>query len=141
MSRPDWDEYHFGQAKQASLRSTCRFAQIGCVIVDRKTHRVLATGFNGAPAGDPHCVDIGPVRFAEHCMVCDHSEDNAVKSFEYVVKQILQIFCGEAAHQGLKRVFLPFDAAAYIYGPRDPCSHCAKRLFHAGVKEVKSRKE
>ena len=41
-------------------RSTCLRRQIGAVAV--KDHRILATGYNGAPSGCKHCLDIGCIR-------------------------------------------------------------------------------
>jgi dCMP deaminase len=56
-------------------RSTCMRLHVGCVLVDRE-YRVLATGYNGAARGQPHC--------DEHTCIghdtCDaiHAEQNAL---------------------------------------------------------------
>ena len=43
-------------------RSTCLRRAVGCVLLDAKG-RVLATGYNGVPAGQPHCNELsGGVR-------------------------------------------------------------------------------
>ena len=47
-------------ARLAATRSTCLRRQVGAVIV--KDKRVLATGYNGAPSGLAHCLDIGCLR-------------------------------------------------------------------------------
>ena len=44
-------------AFEVAERSTCLRRQVGAVIV--KDKRILATGYNGAPPGMPHCLDIG----------------------------------------------------------------------------------
>ena len=49
--RPDWDDYFNNIAKAVSLRADCRRAQHGAVIVQSK--RIVATGYNGSPAGSP----------------------------------------------------------------------------------------
>ena len=46
--RPSWDEYFLQLARQAATRSTCLRRQVGAVLVRDK--RLLATGYNGAPA-------------------------------------------------------------------------------------------
>ena len=51
--RPDWDSYFMKIAYAVSERSTCDRAFVGCVLVLEK--RILTTGFNGSPAGLPHC--------------------------------------------------------------------------------------
>lgn len=48
--RPEWDEYFLNIAKAVSQRADCRRAQHGAVIVNK--NRVVATGYNGSPAGD-----------------------------------------------------------------------------------------
>lgn len=57
MPRPSWDEYFMGIAFQVAKRSTCDRAQVGAIIV--KDRRILATGYNGAPTGLPHCLPEG----------------------------------------------------------------------------------
>jgi len=56
-TRPDWNEYFMGFARQAATRSTCDRKHVGAVaVVDR---RVVATGYNGAPRGWPSCDEVG----------------------------------------------------------------------------------
>jgi dCMP deaminase len=56
-SRPDTDEYFLRMAELVSTRATCSRRRVGCVLVDRDRH-VLATGYNGVPAGEEHCIDV-----------------------------------------------------------------------------------
>ncbi len=60
MSRPSWDEYFMELAKVVSKRSTCLRQKVGAIIV--KDKRILTTGYNGAPSGLEHCLDIGCLR-------------------------------------------------------------------------------
>ena len=60
MSRPSWDEYFMELAKVVAKRSTCLRQKVGAIIV--KDKRILATGYNGAPSGMAHCLDIGCLR-------------------------------------------------------------------------------
>ena len=76
MSRPDWDLYFIRIAKEAAQRSTCPRASVGAVIV--KDNRILATGYNGAPAGEPHCSDVGCLMVGDHCKRAIHAETNAI---------------------------------------------------------------
>ncbi len=58
--RPSWDTYFLQLARQAATRSTCLRRQVGAVLV--RDRRILATGYNGAPRGVAHCLDIGCLR-------------------------------------------------------------------------------
>lgn len=114
-ARPSWDDYFFDMARLVSARATCPRASIGCVIVDRYTHRVLGTGYNGAEAGEPHCTEVGCTILADHCVRAVHAEINAVEGLS-------------PNDEG--------DLVAYVVGPRPVCSHCARTLHRAGVVEV-----
>ncbi len=59
-ARPSWDHYFFEITKLVATRSTCIRRDVGAVIV--KDKRILATGYNGAPSGLPHCLDVGCLR-------------------------------------------------------------------------------
>ena len=56
--RPDWDTYFLAIAKAVAARADCTRRQVGAVIVDPH-HRIISTGYNGAPAGAPGCMTAG----------------------------------------------------------------------------------
>lgn len=58
--RPSWDEYFLEVAALVSKRATCLRRRVGALLV--KDKRILATGYNGAPRGLKHCLDIGCIR-------------------------------------------------------------------------------
>ena len=58
--RPSWDEYFMRIAHEVAKRATCLRRSIGAVVVLDK--RILATGYNGAPSGLPHCSETGCLR-------------------------------------------------------------------------------
>ncbi|MDO8585484.1 MAG: cytidine/deoxycytidylate deaminase family protein [Armatimonadota bacterium] len=119
--RPDWDEYFMEIAEVVAKRSTCLRRQIGAVIV--KDKRILATGYNGAPAGLPHCLELGCLRDElgiasgtrhEICRAL-HSEQNAIV---------------QAALYGVS------TRGSTLYCTHQPCSLCAKMLINAGISRV-----
>lgn len=57
MTRPSWHDYYLGIAKAVSARADCSRAQHGAIIV--QNNRIVATGYNGAPAGHPGCATRG----------------------------------------------------------------------------------
>lgn len=119
--RPSWDEYFMQVARVVAGRSTCLRRQVGAVIVRDK--RILATGYNGAPTGLPHCLDIGCLRdqvgalSGERQEICraSHAEQNALV---------------QAARYGIA------VEGGTLYCTTFPCSICAKMLVNAGIRRV-----
>ena len=111
--RPTWDEYFMDVAFVVAQRSTCDRAHVGAVLV--RERRILTTGYNGAPAGLPHCDEVGHLMVAGHCVRTLHAEQNAVI---------------QAALHGISTQ----GATAYV--THQPCLTCSKMLINAGVERV-----
>ncbi len=120
--RPTWDQYFVLITRQVADRSTCNRAKVGAVIVRDKN--ILATGYNGAPAGLPHCLDVGCLIYEsrtpsgeieENCFRCIHAEINAI---------------AQAAKNGA----MIRDADIYI--THTPCIHCFKVLINTGIRRI-----
>lgn len=108
--RPDWDSYFMKIAYAVSERSTCDRAFVGSVLVLEK--RILTTGFNGSPAGHPHCDEIGHLLVDGHCVRTIHAETNAII---------------QAALHGVS------TRGATCYVTHFPCINCTKALINAGI--------
>jgi len=119
--RPSWDEYFLEMAQLISKRSTCLRRRVGAVVVRDK--RILATGYNGAPKGLAHCLDIGCLReklkipSGERHELCHalHAEQNALI---------------QASLYGISL------KDSTLYATNQPCIICAKMLINAGIKEI-----
>ena len=111
--RPDWDSYFMKIASAVSERSTCDRAMVGCVLVHDK--RILTTGFNGSPAGQAHCDEIGHLMVDGHCIRTIHAETNAII---------------QAALHGVSTR----DATCYV--THLPCVNCTKALINAGITRI-----
>ncbi len=119
--RPSWDEYFMDIASLVASRSTCLRRQVGAVLVRDK--HIIATGYNGAPRGVTHCLDIGCLRekmnipSGERHEICrgTHAEQNAII---------------QAALHGVSTL------GATLYCTHQPCILCAKMLINAGVEKV-----
>ena len=115
MNRPTWSEYFLGIAQAVSARASCPRASVGAILV--RENRVLATGYNGAPAGEPHCIDRGCIVKRGHCTRAVHAEVNAV---------------AQAARHGVS----VSGATVFVWdskGRKDACPHCQQVLTAAGV--------
>ncbi|MGH7833181.1 MAG: deoxycytidylate deaminase [Candidatus Binatia bacterium] len=120
--RLSWHQYFLTITRQVAERSTCNRAKVGAVIVRDKN--ILATGYNGAPAGMPHCLDVGCLIYQsktpdgeieENCFRTIHAEINAI---------------AQAAKNGSSIK----DGSIYI--THTPCIHCIKVLVNTGIKEI-----
>jgi dCMP deaminase len=121
MVRPSWDEYFIEITRLVAKRSTCLRRQVGAVLV--KDKNILATGYNGAPSGTSHCLDIGCLReklnipSGERHELCRglHAEQNAII---------------QAAKHGTS------IEGATLYCNTMPCIICSKMVINAGIKRV-----
>jgi dCMP deaminase len=120
-NRPSWNAYFMDIANLVARRSTCLRRAVGAVIV--KDHRILTTGYNGAPAGIRHCAEAGCLREAMNIKsgqrheLCRgiHAEQNAII---------------QAAYHGI-----PICGAS-LYCTNLPCAICTKMLINAGIVEI-----
>ncbi len=121
LRRPSWNEYFMDIAKLVSRRSTCLRRSVGAVIV--KDKRILSTGYNGAPSGMRHCLEIGCLRdqmdvpSGERHELCRgiHAEQNAI---------IQAAFHGASIRDSV------------MYCTNQPCSICCKMIINAGIKTI-----
>ena len=120
--RLSWDQYFLNITRQVAERSTCQRAKVGAVIVRDKN--ILATGYNGSPAGLPHCLDVGCLIYTsrtpsgeveENCFRTIHAEINAI---------------AQAAKHGAN------IGGADIYITHTPCIHCFKVLINTGITRI-----
>lgn len=61
--------------EQARL-ATCPRLKVGALVVDEQENIILATAYNGAPTGEPHCLDVGCDVVNDHCRRAIHCETN-----------------------------------------------------------------
>lgn len=78
MTRPSWDEYFINIAEAVASRASCPRKSVGAVLVRDYDKRIVATGYNGAPASLPHCTDEGCKMVDGHCKRARHAEINTL---------------------------------------------------------------
>ena len=86
---------------------------VGCVAT--RDHRILTTGYNGAPRHVAHCSEAGCLIVNGHCQRSTHAEANAVV---------------QGALHGVSL------AGSTVYCTHQPCSNCSKLLISAGVMRI-----
>ncbi len=111
-ARLEFLEYGALMALAASCRSTCSRRLVGCALFN--SHKVVvATGYNGAPAGAPQCDEIGCLIVDDHCKRITHAERNAA------------IFSGSSDLRG-----------GYSFTTIMPCRDCFDLLVAKEIKHL-----
>ena len=112
LTRFSRDELLGNIAKLVARRSTCLRSSVGAVLA--REGRIISMGYNGAPAGMPHCEPetCGP---DGGCIRTVHAEANAIAF---------------AAKTGIE------TDGSTLYTTLSPCNDCAKLLINAGIARV-----
>lgn len=103
------EQWLINLATVISQRSTCSRLHVGAIAV--RSGQLLAAGYNGAPAGLPHCVHTDD----QPCTRAVHAEVNCIAS---------------AARYGVSL------EGAEVYVTHSPCVSCAGLLVNAGISKV-----
>ncbi|MDI6869765.1 MAG: dCMP deaminase family protein [Bacillota bacterium] len=119
--RPPWDDYFMEIARLVAKRSTCLRRQVGAVVV--KDKHILATGYNGAPAGLRHCAEVGCLR--EKLLVPSGERHELCRAIHAEQNAIVQAALHGTALQG-----------GTMYVTHQPCVLCAKILINAGIVRI-----
>ena len=107
-----WDDRFIELAKFVASWSKDPSTQVGAVIANSNTKRVVSMGFNGFPAGVEDTADRLGTREIKYEMVV-HAESNAL------------LFAGPAA-----------EGCTLYVTPLPPCARCAVLIIQAGISRV-----
>jgi len=118
INRPDIDEYFLKIASVVAERATCRRHHVGAVAVRDK--HILATGYNGAPAGIHDCLELGCLR--DELQIPSGTRHEICRGIHAEQNVIIQASLHGVSTQG-----------ATIYSTHTPCILCAKMLVNAKI--------
>ena len=129
MNRPNKENYYLGIAKAVALRSTCLRKAYGAIIV--KNDRIIATGYNGVPTGEPHCFK---------CTKCGNGKDEATYLSCKSVHAEQNALLGPSREEMLGadlylagfdvRTGEPIECEAW------PCEICLRLIKNAGIENI-----
>jgi dCMP deaminase len=122
-SRPGIDDYFLKIASVVAERSTCRRHHVGAVAVRNK--HILATGYNGAPAGLKDCLELG----------CLRDEQNIASGTRHEICRGIHAEQNAIIQASLHGVSLE---GSTIYCTHTPCILCAKMLTNAKIERFVS---
>ncbi len=116
-NRPSVESYFLNIAALIATRSTCLHRKVGAVLV--RDNQILSTGYNGAPTGEPHCIEAG-------CSKPEHGVGmERCRAVHAEVNAIIQ-----AAIHGVS------IADATLYCTHSPCAICSKILKNAKIDKI-----
>lgn len=118
VTRPDTDEYFLKIALVVAERSTCRRHHVGAVAVKNK--HILATGYNGAPAGLKDCLELGCLR--DEMNIPSGTRHEICRGIHAEQNVIIQASLHGVSLEG-----------STIYCTHTPCNLCAKMLVNAKI--------
>ena len=116
--RIDIDEYFLKIASVVAERSTCRRHHMGAVAVRDK--HILATGYNGAPAGAKDCLELGCLR--DELGIASGTRQEICRAIHAEQNVIVQA--------GLHGVSI---GGSTVYCTHTPCVLCAKMLVNSRI--------
>ena len=122
MTRPSVDSWGLMVAAAVSTRAECTRRKVGAVLVNQ-AGRVIATGYNGAPAGRPSCLDGACPRgqLSYEQMPADAPYTNCI-----------------AIHAELNALLHATrdTPGSTLYITDEPCHECRRSIAAAGVARV-----
>ena len=118
QTRPDIDAYFLKIASVVAERSTCRRHHVGAVAV--KDKHILATGYNGAPAGLKDCLELGCLR--DELGIASGTRQEICRGTHAEQNVIIQASLHGVSLKG-----------ATVYVTHSPCVLCAKMLVNARI--------
>ena len=127
-TRPDWDDYFLDIARAVAARADCRRRKVGAVIVG-PDHRILSSGYNGAPAGQPGCLSGACPRG-----LLSYDEVKEFSDYSQGPGRCVSLHAELNAVVHLGKPSIP--AGSTIYITDQPCDGCSKAIAAAGITRI-----
>lgn len=118
-------------------RSTCIRKQVGAVIFDLDSDRLLAIGYNGTVSGLAHCNELFSTDLTPKCSLLNYLKAADTKNnIHHMFSEQYEVHAEQNAllnmiHTGTKKT-----SNMGIMCTLEPCLNCAKLIVGAGIKHV-----
>lgn len=123
--RPDWDTYGLAIAEAVALRADCTRRLVGAVIM-RPDHTIVATGYNGGPAGGLSCLK-------GECPRGQSNVEPLVTSYDTGAGACIAL---HAEQNAMLRASWDEMLNATIYITCEPCPGCARMITGTPITRV-----
>ena len=115
--RESSDFYFLKMALLVSERGTCARRKVGSIFINSKKH-IIATGYNGNPAGHNHCID-KPCKGANSKSGTDLELCEAIHAEQNALLQCKDVY-----------------EIDIVYCTVSPCIHCVKLLLNTSARKI-----
>jgi dCMP deaminase len=127
------DQMLMGMAQVVARRSTCERSKVGVIVAVQS--RPLVSGYNGAPAGMPHC------NHRCNCMREKVMQDGRHVGWIHEEHCAAEMPCTVAVHAEANAIAYAAKhgimlAESILYSTLEPCYECAKLIINAGIVRV-----
>lgn len=137
MPRPDWDDYYLGIARAVAARADCTRRHVGAVIVNDR--RIVATGYNGAPAGERGCLTAGACPRGQSSVPPGSSYDTGPGSCIAVHAEANALLYGDFVKtRGGILYLVALNSDGSLHPNQEPCDGCHRLIRAAGIRRVVS---
>jgi len=129
--RPSRDELLVEHARVVAQRSTCSRLSVGAVV--SRDGRILVTGYNGAPAGMPHC---------NHDCDCGYpGEGGLLFEGKHLSNCAGEAPCTVSVHAECNAIAYAARLGIAVEGAQlttthSPCLSCSQLIINAGITRV-----
>ena len=123
-ARPNFTDYFMKIALSVRERANCRGRRVGAVLT--LNDRIIATGYNGTPAGIKNCTEGG-------CYRCDNRDKKFKSGTAYDI--CICVHAEQNALLSAARFGIAVEGAT-LYTTHQPCFGCAKELLQAKIAKV-----
>lgn len=124
--RPDWDPYFLKITQDVSTRAECTRRKVGALLV--KDHRIVSSGYNGAKAGSPSCLEGACPRGLQ-----TYDEVPLGSSYDTGAGACIAI---HAEANALLYADRARTEGAVLYVNEKPCDGCQRLIDNSGVARV-----
>ena len=121
QERISLDDYFMEITRIVAKRSTCLRHPTGAVLVRDKI--IISTGYNGAPRGLRHCMEVGCLRQKRNIPSGKYHE--LCRGAHAEINAIIQASLNGASTEG-----------ATLYCTSFPCAYCMKALINAKITRI-----
>ena len=118
MTRATWDDWGLAIARAVASRADCSRRQVGAAVIT-PDHRIVSTGYNGAPSGQPGCLTAGACPRAQSDVQPGSSYDTGAGA----------CIALHAEQNALLRASWSDMRHAVLYVTDEPCDGCWRMIY------------